>query len=74
MCLAIQSHMQNRSANLDKLFAAIRDQHSGYEIVDFRLLANQNEANGQDVEQLDVDFAQAVENAVDISVDELATA
>jgi hypothetical protein len=48
---------------MEKLFSAIRDQHPGFEVVDFRLLANQHEVDGQDVEELDEQFAGAVRGA-----------
>ncbi len=48
---------------MEKLFAALREKHPGFDVVDFRLLANQHEADGQDVEQIDAAFAEAVRTA-----------
>jgi hypothetical protein len=53
---------------MEKLFAAMQEQHPGYELLDVRLLANQNEANNQDLSQLDEQFAVAVNAAVDLDL------
>lgn len=48
---------------MEKLFAAICEQHPGFEVVDVKLLANQHEVNGQDSAELDEQFAKAVREA-----------
>jgi len=48
---------------MEKLFNAIRNQHSGCEVVDVRFLADQYEVNDQDVIKLDVELAEAVSSA-----------
>lgn len=45
---------------MEKLFDAIRNQHSGCEVVDVRFLVNQYEVDDQDVNKLDVELAEAV--------------
>lgn len=53
---------------MNQLFAAIREQHPGFEVMDVRLLANQNEVDNQDPEQLDVEFAAAVRSAEEMQI------
>lgn len=48
---------------MEKLFAAIRDRHPGFEVVDVKLLANQHEVDGQDASELDEQLARAVREA-----------
>ena len=48
---------------MEKLFAAVRDQHPGFEVLDVKLLANQHEVDGQAADQLDDMFAHAIRNA-----------
>ena len=52
---------------MEKLFAAIRDQHPGCEVVDVRFLVNKGQLDpkGHDVDKLDDSLADAVLNAGD---------
>ena len=45
---------------MNMLFAAIREQHPGFEVMDIRLLANREEVDGQSPADLDRPFAAAV--------------
>lgn len=56
---------------MEKLFNAIRDQHSGCEVVDVRFLADQYQVDDQDVDKLDCDLAKAISNAESIELTEL---
>lgn len=53
---------------MHKLFDALREQHPGYDVVDFRLLANQQEVNGRSAKELDDEFAEAVRSAMPIDI------
>jgi hypothetical protein len=57
--------------NMEKLFAALRELHPGCEVVDIRLLANQNESDDQDPRVLDGLFAAAIASAVPIEISSL---
>lgn len=48
---------------MNQLFEALRARHAGYEVVDFRLLANLQEINGRSAADLDVEFAAAINAA-----------
>lgn len=56
---------------MEKLFAALHEQHSGYSVVDVRFLADNSEANNQNVDDLDQSFAEAVSNARDLDISTL---
>ena len=45
---------------MDKLFEAVRHQHPGFEVLDVKLLANQQEVADQDAAELDDAFAASV--------------
>jgi hypothetical protein len=48
---------------MEKLFAALRERHPGYEPVDVRFLVNQMEVNGRSASALDEELAKAVASA-----------
>lgn len=48
---------------MNLLFDAIREQHPGFEVMDIRLLADQNKVADQDADELDAKFAQAIKSA-----------
>lgn len=56
---------------MEKMFAALRERHPGYEVVDVRFLVDQHEANGRPAQELDKAFAKAIRIADRI---DLATA
>lgn len=48
---------------MEKLFAAIRDQHPDFEVLDVKLLANNHEVADQDAASLDSAFQEAITDA-----------
>ena len=48
---------------MQKLFAALRERHPGYEPVDVRFLVNQMEVDGRSAGVLDAQLAKAVADA-----------
>ena len=57
---------------MEKLFAALKAQHLGFEVVDVRLLANQLEVNGRAAVDLDAEFADAITSAVAVDIASLS--
>lgn len=56
---------------MEKLFAALRERHPGYDVVDVRFLVDHNHVNGRSASALDRAFAKAISDAERI---DLATA
>jgi hypothetical protein len=56
---------------MEKLFAALRERHPGYDVVDVRFLVDQNKVDGRPAEELDDAFAKAIRKAKRV---DLATA
>lgn len=54
---------------MEKLFAALREKHQGFEVVDVRFLVARNEVDGRDAGRIDGALAKAVREAelVDIA-------
>ena len=48
---------------MQKLFAALRERHLGYEPVDVRFLVNQMDVDGRSASALDAQLAKAVADA-----------
>lgn len=48
---------------MEKLFAALRERHPGYEVADVRFLVAAGEVTGRPAEELDEAFAHAIRNA-----------
>jgi hypothetical protein len=57
---------------MEKLFAALQEQHPGFDVVDVRFLANQPEVNGRQALEMDEDFAKAVREATPLDIGSLA--
>lgn len=53
---------------MEKLFAALQEQHAGFDVVDVRFLANQPEVNGRLASEMDEEFAAAVREAVPVDI------
>jgi hypothetical protein len=56
---------------MEKLFAALRERHPGYDVVDVRFLVDQSRVDGRPAEELDGAFAEAIQKAKRV---DLATA
>jgi hypothetical protein len=56
---------------MEKLFAALRERHPGYDVVDVRFLVDQTQVDGSPAENLDSAFAEAILKAKRV---DLATA
>jgi hypothetical protein len=56
---------------MEKFFAAIRDQHPDFEVVDVRFLAERSAACDQDAGDMDALLAEAVKNATPITAESL---
>lgn len=48
---------------MEKLFAAVRDRHPGFDVVDFRLLVDQRSEGSESADDLDAQLAAAVASA-----------
>lgn len=48
---------------MEKLFAALREQHLGFEVVDVRFMVSQREVKEFDLDRLDEQLAHAVNTA-----------
>lgn len=57
---------------MEKFFAALREQHPGFEVVDVRFLAERTAARDQDAGSMDADLADAVRSASCVGADAFA--
>lgn len=58
---------------MDKLFAALRERHPGFSVVDVRFLVAQGDADGKTGPDLDEAFARSVFNAKRVDVEQAVT-
>ena len=57
---------------MEKLFAALRERHLGYDVVDVRFLLDFSEVSGQRAADLDEAFAKSIVNAKRVDISTLA--
>jgi hypothetical protein len=57
---------------MEKLFAALAEQHPGFSVVDVRFLADNSRADNQNPDELDQQFADAISGATDLDLTALS--
>lgn len=53
---------------MDKLFAALRERHSGFDVVDVRFLVDQSKVDGRPGQDLDEAFAVSILKAKRVDI------